>query len=59
MCTSGDGVPSSAGEALTMMASALDFLNGPGGDELPEPALAEILKLMSVIRTKQSAERAD
>jgi hypothetical protein len=32
MCTSGDGVPGSVGEALSMMDAALDYLNGPAAD---------------------------
>jgi hypothetical protein len=38
-----------------MMVSALDFLHGPGREELSEPELAEALRLMAVIRAKQSA----
>lgn len=57
MCTSGNGVPSSAGEALAMMESALDFLNGEGAGDLAEPALGEALQAMSVIGAKQSAAR--
>lgn len=55
MCTDGDGVPGSVGEALGMAAAALDFLNGPARDDLDPAALGETLMTLSGIGTRYSA----
>ena len=55
MCTSGDGVPGSAAEALAMMRAGVDYLLGPGLAETGEAALGDMLRELTVIGAKHSA----
>jgi hypothetical protein len=67
MCTSGDGMPVTAGEALGMMDAALnyfngDFLNGFGGRGLDSAALMAadlggVLEALGVQSAKFAAAR--
>jgi hypothetical protein len=57
VCTGGDGVPGSAGEALSMMDAALDYLNGPAGELVEAPALGEVLRGLAGIDAKHAAAR--
>ena len=57
MCTSGDGVPGSAGEALSMMGAALDYLMGLVGDLVEAPALGDVLETVAGIDAKHTAAR--
>jgi hypothetical protein len=57
MCTNGDGVPGSVGEALSMMGAALDYLNGPAGDLVQPAALGEVLQALAGINAKHTAAR--
>jgi hypothetical protein len=43
VCTSDDQLPGNAPEALRMLESALDYLNGPLTGELPAGARGEAL----------------
>lgn len=55
MCTGGDGVPSSAAEALAMMRAGTDYLLGPGLAAADEAALGETLAELTVIGSRHSA----
>jgi uncharacterized protein DUF222 len=55
MCTGGDGVPGSIGEALAMMRAGVDYLLGPGLAETGEAALGDTLRELTVIGSKHSA----
>ncbi len=57
MCTGGDGVPGSVGEALAVMGAALDFLNGSGGDLVETAALGGVLEALAGIDAKYAAAR--
>lgn len=55
MCTGGDGVPGSVGEALGMLDASLDYLNGPAGRSLEAAALGEALRALAAAGAKYSA----
>lgn len=57
MCTGGDGVPGSVGEALGMIGAALDYLNGPAGDLVETTALGELLTALGEIDAKHAVAR--
>jgi hypothetical protein len=58
MCTKGDQVPGDAKEALRMLDSALDYINGPFGAELPPAALGETLVALGQVSDRLAAARA-
>ena len=57
MCTGGDGVPGSVGEAIAVLGSALDFLNGPAGEAVEPAALGQVLEALAGIDAKHAAAR--
>ncbi|MGH3171520.1 MAG: DUF222 domain-containing protein [Trebonia sp.] len=57
MCTGGDGIPGSAGEAVEMMDAALGFLGGAGGEAVEASALGELLTALAGIDAKHTAMR--
>jgi hypothetical protein len=57
VCTGGDGVPGSVGEAVGMMGAALDYLNGPAGEQVQAAALGEVLQALAGIDAKHAAAR--
>jgi hypothetical protein len=57
VCTNVDSVPGSAGEALSMMGAALDYLNGPAGELVQPTALGEVLQALAGIDAKHTAMR--
>ena len=57
MCTEGDGVPGSVGEALAVLGSTLDFLNGPAGDAVDPAALGGVLESLAGIDARYAAAR--
>lgn len=57
MCTRGDGVPGSVGEALAVLGSALDFLNGPAGEAVDPAALGSVLQELAGIDSRYAAAR--
>jgi hypothetical protein len=56
MCT-GDVAPGSVREALSMMGAALDYLNGPAGEQVQAAALGEVLQALGGIDAKHTAAR--
>ena len=58
MCTDGDRVPGSVGEALRMIGTGLDCLNGPLAVDLPAVGLGEVLVSLGEIQTKFAAAHA-
>jgi len=57
MCTNGDGAPGSAGEALAVIGTALDFLNGPAGDAVDAAGLGGVLEALAGIDARHAAVR--
>jgi hypothetical protein len=55
MCTGGDGMPGSVAEALGMMDACLDYLNGPGGEQVDGAAAGGVLEALAVVDAKRSA----
>jgi len=55
VCTGGEQVPGSVAEAVRMMETAVDFLNGP---DLPVSAHGEVLEAFCRISAKYAAARA-
>jgi Domain of unknown function (DUF222) len=55
MCTGGDRVPGSAAEALGMINTCLDYLNGPGGDQVDGAAAGGVLEALAGTGAKHSA----
>jgi hypothetical protein len=58
VCTDGDQVPGSVGEALRMAHASLDCLNGPAGADLPATGLGEVLVSLAEIQAKFTAAHA-
>jgi len=58
MCTEGDQKPGGVTEALHMLDSALDYLNGPLTAELPAGAHGEALAALGRVSAKLAAARA-
>jgi hypothetical protein len=59
VCTGGDGKPGGYAEALAMLASGLDYLNGAAaGGEIAEPALGEVLLGLEAVGARHAAARA-
>src|ERR1700691_4610069 len=57
MCTNGDGAPGSAGEALAVIGTALDFLNGPAGDAVDAAGLGGVLEALGGVDAPHAAVR--
>ncbi|MGH3170651.1 MAG: DUF222 domain-containing protein, partial [Trebonia sp.] len=57
MCTGGDGVPGSVSEAVVLLGSALDFLNGPAGEAVEPAALGTVLEALAGVDAKHAAAR--
>jgi hypothetical protein len=58
MCPKGDQMPGDAKEALHMLDSALDYINGPFGAELPPAALGETLVALGQVSARLAVARA-
>jgi Domain of unknown function (DUF222) len=58
MCTQGDALPGDAAEALRMLDSALDHINGPLTGELPAGAHGEALAALGRVSAKLAAARS-
>jgi len=58
VCTEGDQVPGSVGEALRMVGAGLDCLNGPLAADLPAVGLGEVLVSLGEIQAKYAAAHA-
>src|SRR6516225_5595897 len=58
MCTGGDEVPGSVGEALRMVGAGLDCLNGPLASDLPAVGLGEVLVSLGELQAKFAAAHA-
>jgi hypothetical protein len=58
MCMKGDQVPGDAKEALRMLDSALDYLNGPFGAEVPPALLGETLVALGQVSARLAVARA-
>src|SRR6516225_426839 len=58
MCTGGDEVPGSVGEALRMVGAGLDCLNGPLASDLPAAGLGEVLVSLGELQAKFAAAHA-
>jgi hypothetical protein len=57
VCTSDDQLPGNAPEALRMLESALDYLNGPLTGELPAGARGEALVALGGASARLGAAR--
>jgi len=55
---SGTVVPGTPAEALAMVNAALDYLRGPGGDELEGAALGDVLASLGCLSSKFAAVRS-
>jgi hypothetical protein len=58
MCTGGDGVPEDLAEALRVLESALDFINGPLTGDLAAGADGAALAALGRVSGKLAAARA-
>ncbi len=58
MCTRGGQAPGSVAEALRMTSVGLDYLNGPGGDELSAASYGAVLTSLGEIQAKLTAAHA-
>ena len=58
MCTGNDRVSGSVAEALRMTNASLDYLNGPGADELDAAACGTVLRSLAEVQAKFTAAHA-
>ena len=58
MCTGIGDVPGSVAEALRMADAAMDYLNGPAGNELDATACGSVLRSLAGVQAKFAAAHA-